>query len=57
MSYWSAEPVAPVIETLPPLTYPERITSFLDAAFDYAKQLQAPEVIILGHHEGAYWAL
>lgn len=53
----AAEPAAPVIEALPPLTYPERITSFLDAAFDYAKQLQAPEVIILGHHEGAYWAL
>lgn len=53
----AAEPAAPVIEVLPPLTYPERVSSFIDAAFDYAKQMQAAEIIILGHHEGAYWAL
>lgn len=47
----------PIIEALPPLTYPERIHSFIAAAIDYAQQQQAAEIILLGHHEGAYWAL
>lgn len=46
-----------VIAALPPLTYPERISSFIEAAIEYAQQAQAREIILLGHHEGAYWAL
>jgi len=47
----------PIVEALPPLTYPERIHSFIAAAIDYAQQQQAAEIVLLGHHEGAYWAL
>lgn len=52
-----AEADEPVIEALPPLTHPERINSFIEAAIDYAQQLQVTDIILLGHHEGAYWAL
>lgn len=47
----------PPLVTLPPLSHPERIHSFIDAAVTYAQQLQAPKIILLGHHESAYWAL
>lgn len=51
------EPAPPIAEELPPLTYPERINSFIEAAISYAQQQQAAEIILLGHHESAYWAL
>ena len=51
------EPAPPIAEELPPLTYPERINSFIEAAIGYAQQQQASEIILLGQHESAYWAL
>ncbi|NLD00359.1 MAG: DUF3530 family protein [Gammaproteobacteria bacterium] len=37
--------------------YPERIDNFIDAAIAYAQTLNAAEVVLLGHHEGAHWVL
>lgn len=37
--------------------YPQRISNFIDAAIAHAQTLDAAEIIILGHHEGAHWAL
>jgi hypothetical protein len=51
------ESAAPPAKPLPPLTYPERINSFIVAAVNYAQQQQATEIILLGHHESAYWVL
>ena len=53
----ATEPVQPAVEPLPPLTYPERVNSFIEAAISYAQEQQAVEIILLGHHESAYWAL
>lgn len=37
--------------------YPQRISNFIDAAIAHAQTLNAAEIILLGHHEGAHWAL
>lgn len=37
--------------------YPQRISNFIDAAVAHAQTLDAAEIILLGHHEGAHWAL
>lgn len=51
------ELLAPEPLPLPVPDYPERISNFIDAAIAYAASLNAPEVILLGHREGAHWAL
>lgn len=50
-----APPSKPKPMALP--DYPERISNFIDAAVAHAQTLNAAEIIVLGHHEGAHWAL
>lgn len=42
---------------MPVPDYPQRISDFIDAAIAHAQTLNAAEIILLGHHEGAHWAL
>lgn len=49
------EPATPEAIVIP--AYPERIDNFIDAAIAYAQTLNAAEVVLLGHHEGAHWVL
>lgn len=49
------EPIAPPAIVIP--AYPQRITNFIDAAIAYAQTFGAKEIILLGHREGAHWAL
>ncbi len=37
--------------------YPQRVSNFIDAAVAHAQTLNPTEIILLGHHEGAHWAL
>ncbi len=62
----SAEPPAATFATIAPPSkpkpmpipdYPQRISNFIDAAVTHAQTLNPAEIIILGHHEGAHWAL
>lgn len=60
------EPTAATFATIAPPSkpkpmplpdYPQRISNFIDAAVAHAQTLNAAEIILLGHHEGAHWAL
>lgn len=51
----ASAPSAPDPIVIP--AYPERVSNFIDAAIAYAQSLNSAEIILLGHHEGAHWAL
>lgn len=62
----NAEPPAATFATIAPPAkpqpmpipdYPQRISNFIDAAVSHAQTLNPTEIILLGHHEGAHWAL